>query len=46
LRDDVAGIWFVDASPKKRRARPPGADIGGVAKVTCFYQGPSTVRGS
>jgi len=29
--------------PQKRRARPPGADIGRVAKVTCLYQGHSTV---
>jgi len=29
-RDDVAGISFADALPQKRRARPPGADIGGV----------------
>jgi len=29
-RDDVAGIWFADALPQKYRARPPGADIGGV----------------
>jgi hypothetical protein len=28
--DDVAGIWFADAVPQKRQARPPGADIGGV----------------
>jgi hypothetical protein len=30
LRDDVAGIPLTDAVPRKRRARPPGADIGGV----------------
>jgi hypothetical protein len=31
LRDDIAGISFGDALPKKWRARPPGADIGGVS---------------
>jgi hypothetical protein len=36
LLDDVAGISLVDAVPQKRRARPPGADIGGSAKVRCF----------
>ena len=30
MRDDVAGIPLADAVPQKRRARPPGADIGGV----------------
>ena len=30
-RDDVAGIPIGDAVPHKRRARPPGADIGGVS---------------
>ena len=30
-RDDVAGIPFADAVPHKRRASPPGADIGGVS---------------
>ena len=29
MRNDVAGIPFADALPQKRRARPPGADIGG-----------------
>ena len=28
MRDGVAGIPFADAVPQKRRARPPGADIG------------------
>jgi len=46
LRNDVAGIYFSDAMPQRRRARPPDADIGGVAKVTCFHQGHSTDRGS
>jgi len=31
LRDHVAGIPFADAVPQKRRARPHGADIGGVS---------------
>ena len=44
-RDDVAGNSFTDEVPHERRARPPGADTGSVAKVTCFYQGHSTVRG-
>jgi len=30
-RDDVAGIPFADAVPQKRRAKPPGADTGGVS---------------
>jgi len=29
LRNDATGISFADASPQKRLARPPGADIGG-----------------
>ena len=33
LRDNVAGIPPADASPHKRRARLPGAEIGGVGAV-------------
>jgi len=33
LRDDVAGMRFADASLQKRRARAPGADIGGVGAL-------------
>jgi len=29
-RDDVVGIPFADSVPQKRRAKPPGADIGDV----------------
>jgi len=32
-RDDVAGIPLTDALPQKRRARAPGAGIGGVGVV-------------
>jgi len=45
-RADVADIPFADAVPRKRRAKPLGADTGGVAKVTCFYKGHSSVRAS
>jgi len=36
LRDDVSSILFAGASPQKRLARPPGADIGGVGVFLRF----------
>ena len=33
MRNDVVGIRFADALPQKRRARAPGADIGGVGAL-------------
>ena len=32
-RDDVAGIPLTDALPQKRRARAPGAGIGGAGAL-------------
>ena len=36
FRDDGTGIPFADVSPQKRRARAPGADIGGVGAFAVY----------
>ena len=40
MRDVVVGMPCAGALPHKRRARPPGIDIGGAAKVMCFRATP------